>query len=56
MVLKLTATAEGIRAARGHLSEPIDAVLLDIRLKDGDGLDLLDELQWERSGFDGELV
>jgi len=41
-------TAEGVAAARSRLAEPIDAVLLDIRLKDGDGLDLLDELRQTR--------
>ncbi len=38
--------AQGIKEARAALaSEPIDCVLLDIRLKDGDGLDLLHEIR-----------
>jgi DNA-binding NtrC family response regulator len=52
----LTAAVEGIghravpvaglaEARRRISSEPIDAILLDIRLRDGDGLDLLRELR-----------
>ncbi|HVZ36133.1 MAG TPA: response regulator, partial [Polyangiaceae bacterium] len=38
--------APGLAEARRLLSqEPIDCILLDIRLKDGDGLDLLAELR-----------
>ena len=41
-------TAEGVGTARLRLVEGgIDAVLLDIRLKDGDGLSLLEELRRE---------
>ncbi len=40
--------AEGVGAARLRLGEGgVDAVLLDIRLKDGDGLALLEELRRE---------
>src|SRR4051794_40823156 len=42
-------TASGLVEARKHLSgsgaEPPDCLLLDIRLKDGDGLDFLKELR-----------
>ena len=38
-------TAEGITAARKLADQDIDCVLLDIRLKDGDGLDFLKELR-----------
>src|SRR5690348_5255499 len=42
-------TAEGVEDARRQLqSAQFDAVLLDIRLKDGDGLRLLDELRRQR--------
>jgi DNA-binding NtrC family response regulator len=39
--------ASGLSDARGALAEqqPIDCILLDIRLRDGDGLDLLRELR-----------
>lgn len=37
--------AAGVEAARGQLHQPIDAILLDIRLKDGDGLVFLSELK-----------
>ena len=38
--------AEGVPLAKRLLAaEPFDAALLDIRLKDGDGLDLLDEIR-----------
>lgn len=41
--------AEGLGAARRELARrAVDAVLLDIRLKDGDGLDLLEELRRDR--------
>ncbi len=38
-------TAAGITEARAHLAREPDCVLLDIRLKDGDGLDFLKELR-----------
>ena len=38
-------TAAGIAEARGLLCDELDCVLLDIRLKDGDGLDFLKELR-----------
>jgi DNA-binding NtrC family response regulator len=37
--------AAGVREARRALDETPDCILLDIRLKDGDGLDWLDELK-----------
>ncbi|HEY4119977.1 MAG TPA: sigma-54 dependent transcriptional regulator [Byssovorax sp.] len=43
---------EGVVSARAELARtPVDCVLLDIRLKDGDGLDLLAELRAARPGL-----
>jgi DNA-binding NtrC family response regulator len=44
------ASAESIAAARSTLrgDRPVHAVILDIKLKDGDGLDLLEELRRSR--------
>jgi DNA-binding response OmpR family regulator len=45
-----TFIASSCRAARDALAEsPYDAIVLDLGLDDGDGLDLLSE--WRRSGF-----
>ena len=47
-------TAEGLAAARRALADPashVDALLLDIHLKDGDGLALLEEVRKARPGL-----
>ncbi len=40
-----TTTAETLNSARAMLPQPVDIVLLDVRLPGGDGLSLLDEIR-----------
>jgi DNA-binding NtrC family response regulator len=40
-----TTTADSLNSARAVLPQPVDIVLLDVRLPGGDGLSLLDELR-----------
>ena len=41
----VTTTAETLNSARAMLPQPLDIVLLDVRLPGGDGLSLLDEIR-----------
>jgi len=53
MGLRAVAAAGIAEARRALAAEPIDCVLLDIRLRDGDGLDYLAELRG-KAGRDGD--